>query len=134
MNEVKLIDLQEFKLPAWLPQPYVEALADAIEKTSFAPPILVLDDELLSPDVVAAPLLFLPEFPESLHGIPSKKFKLIENDATAQADSAARVLAEMFRQTAGLVAALQSRGIDVAEVLKTGSFSFGARGPKDNQQ
>ena len=54
MNEIKLIDLQDIALPNWLPNNYVQALADIIEKTEFVPPIIVLDDELLTPDVVAA--------------------------------------------------------------------------------
>ncbi len=54
MNEIKLVDLQDIALPNWLPNTYIQALADVITNTGFVPPIIVLDDELLTPDVVAA--------------------------------------------------------------------------------
>lgn len=54
MQEIKLIDLQEIALPNWLPNIYIQALADIITSTGFVPPIICLDDELLTPDVVAA--------------------------------------------------------------------------------
>ena len=54
MHEIKLVDLQEIPLPKWLPFDYIQALADVIEQTGFAPPIIILEEELLTPDVVAA--------------------------------------------------------------------------------
>lgn len=54
MQEVKLVDLSDIALPDWLPNNYIQAVADAIESTGFTPPIVVLDDELLTPDIVAA--------------------------------------------------------------------------------
>lgn len=44
----------DIPLPNWLPNDYIQGLADVIERTLFVPPIVVRDDELLSPDIVAA--------------------------------------------------------------------------------
>lgn len=54
MQEIKLVDLQDIALPNWLPNTYIQGLADLIRDTGFVPPIIVLDEELITPDVVAA--------------------------------------------------------------------------------